>query len=101
MKNKNTLLSLVFIVAAPLWVWITTHLSSVPYATSLPAKILKDGFVVYILPYFVLLLVGIFFGWKNLKNKQSSVLSNLITLIGAVMFLGSIVYYFWLLNWVG
>jgi len=92
MKNKNTILSIVFIVAAPLLLWFMNFLSKVGHIASLP-------FTFLVILYFVLLIVGIFFGWKSLKLKESSILGNLVTLLGIFALLGGIVFFYWLWSW--
>lgn len=88
---KNTTLSIIFIVAAPLLLWLMDSLSKVGIG-SLP-------FTLLMILYFVFLIVGIFFGWKSLKSKESSVLGNLVTLFGIIALLGGILFFSWLRSW--
>ena len=46
-----------------------------------------DGFALFVFPYLIFLIIGIFFGWKNLKSKEPSLIGHIITIIGIVMLL--------------
>ena len=97
-KQKNVLLSLTSFILAPVWIWIVSVFSQ----NSIPLPvILRNYFSVSALPYFVLILIGIFFGWKNLKSNESPLIGNIITLLGIIMFFASILYYAWLIAWIG
>lgn len=97
MKNhKNIILSLGSYLLAFLWFFLWSQF--IYGNTSNPA----DAFsFLYVSPYYILLAIGIFFGWKNVQSKKSLVLvSNVITLIGVLVLLASIAYYSWLTAWI-
>ena len=86
-KYNNTSISIVFILIAPLLLLFMDFLS----------KIMP--FTLFVILYVISLVIGIFFGWRSLKLKESPILGNLVTLFGIFALLGGIVYLYWIRSW--
>jgi hypothetical protein len=88
-KYKNALISFGFLLAAPVWIFLWTQFGKNLLLNSPPNLINAT----YVIPYFLFIILGIFFGWKNLKAKQSLILGNIITLIGmGMLFFSAFLY---------
>jgi hypothetical protein len=85
MFNKNVLVSLCSLIAAPLWYLLILGIGKVfipdPSQSHIPSSI---GAIIVFLPYFIFLAFGLFFGWKNLKSNKPSIIGNIITLLGII-----------------
>lgn len=95
---RNVLLSLGFFILAPVWLLLLsfiTHLFIImpPQA---PSAFWNASFT---WPYILFLGIGTFFGWKNLKSEHSYMIGNIITILGIILSLGSVAFYFWALSW--
>ncbi len=85
MKNKNIILSIGSYVVAIIW-----YVGAIMVGSALVANQVQTsemGNTVVIIVFFALLFLGIFFGFKSNKTKESSWAGNLLMAIGIVVFL--------------
>ena len=102
-KYKYLLLTLISFILAPLWVWLSI-IGKNPFFNFLSAPIVaKSQFMYGILPYFIFIILGIFFGWKNSTSKSPLAIGvgNSITLLGIFALFFSILLYIWAAAWSG
>lgn len=76
--HKNIFLSLSFFLAAAIWVvlWILPGKDLLLYS---PSNTIE---ATYIIPHFVLVIIGIFFSLKSNKRKESPWMGSLLGVIG-------------------
>lgn len=90
-KYKNILLSLGSYVLAFVWYFIFMSSSSsfsqfVPYKSGNVMNTIVIGI------HFLFIIIGLFFGLRS-RKEESTLLNNLITLIGLLLLVGSYVLY--------
>lgn len=96
---KNVLLSLGFFLAAPAWCalfYFIVHIIIYGIAQPNIPHWITD-FVIW--PYFIFLGIGIFFGWKNLKSEKPLLIGHVITILGIIALLISLVIIIVAVGW--
>ncbi len=87
-KYKNICLSIGSYLIAILWLAILVQIGSTLVATHKSFTLGGTMNFIVLAVFFVFLLIGIFFGSKSNKAKESSWAGNLLMAIGIVLILG-------------
>ncbi|MEI8174404.1 MAG: hypothetical protein WCG28_00455 [bacterium] len=91
-KYKNVLLSLGAYALATLVYVISSHFVSIS-----PNSPNWTGLVLFV----IMIIIGLFFGWKNMKSEKPLLLGNIIFLIVIIMLFAFILFYAVLSGWRG
>ncbi|MBI2627605.1 hypothetical protein HYW72_01610 [Candidatus Nomurabacteria bacterium] len=96
-RYKNILIPLGSYLIAFVWYLIFMSSSS-SFSQFVPYKSGDIMNKVVISVYFLFIIVGLFFGFKS-KTKDSSLLNNLVVLIGLLLLIGSFLLYSFSAGW--
>jgi|GEM_PF-2815346 len=87
MKNKNIIISVASYAVATVWYIIITIIGTI-FVNS-EKTITWDGANTFVLTiFFILLTIGVVFGFKSNNKKESSWAGNFLTAFGIVVILG-------------
>lgn len=96
-QYKNVLMSLGSYVLAFAW-YLLFISSSSPFSQFVLYKSGDVMSTLAIVIYFLFIFVGLFFGFKS-RKEEPNLINNLITIIGIILLIGSLVLFSFHLGW--
>ena len=95
-KYKNVLLSLGFFILAPVWYFLVFTLLN-PYVNAIkfPPSLANE---IAVWPYIIFFIMAMFFGSRD-STGTPSVIGRIVLIIGIVVLLIPLLYFYWAAGW--